>query len=159
MNALLAIDLHNPTLPLLDEAIFWAAKTGGTLSLIFVEEVGEPWTYTIHDPSVISLLEVEREALRRSHVQRLDELMEKVPEALRGDTIVRNGIPWRSILETSELYDLLMIGTQGRTGLAHLFLGSVAERIVRTATCPVLVLRAQPALRAVTTRDQAAARR
>ncbi|MBL9004412.1 MAG: universal stress protein [Myxococcales bacterium] len=37
--------------------------------------------------------------------------------------------------------DLLIVGTHGRRGLAHFFLGSVAERLVRTAPCPVLVVR------------------
>jgi nucleotide-binding universal stress UspA family protein len=37
--------------------------------------------------------------------------------------------------------DLLVIGTHGRTGLARLFLGSVANRIVATAPCPVLTVR------------------
>jgi len=35
--------------------------------------------------------------------------------------------------------DLIVMGTQGRTGLPHLLLGSVAERVVRLAPCPVLV--------------------
>jgi nucleotide-binding universal stress UspA family protein len=38
-------------------------------------------------------------------------------------------------------YDLIVLGTHGRTGLAHLVLGSVAEAVVRTATCPVLTVR------------------
>jgi nucleotide-binding universal stress UspA family protein len=38
--------------------------------------------------------------------------------------------------------DLLVIGTHGRTGLARLFLGSVASRVIATATCPVLSVRA-----------------
>lgn len=38
--------------------------------------------------------------------------------------------------------DLIVMGTHGRSGLAHLFLGSVAERVVREATCPVLTVRA-----------------
>ena len=37
--------------------------------------------------------------------------------------------------------DLIVIGTHGRRGLAHFFLGSVAEKIVRTAPCPVLTVR------------------
>jgi nucleotide-binding universal stress UspA family protein len=40
-----------------------------------------------------------------------------------------------------EGYDLIVIGTHGRTGLKHLFMGSVAERVVRLASCPVLSLR------------------
>jgi len=38
--------------------------------------------------------------------------------------------------------DLVVMGTHGRTGLAHLFLGSVAERVVRSASCPVLTTHA-----------------
>jgi len=37
--------------------------------------------------------------------------------------------------------DLIVMGTHGRTGVAHLLLGSVAERVVRTAHCPVLTVR------------------
>jgi nucleotide-binding universal stress UspA family protein len=38
--------------------------------------------------------------------------------------------------------DLIIVGTHGRRGLAHFFLGSVAQELVRTATCPVLTVRA-----------------
>lgn len=37
--------------------------------------------------------------------------------------------------------DLIVIGTHGRRGMAHLFRGSVAEKVVRTAPCPVLTVR------------------
>jgi nucleotide-binding universal stress UspA family protein len=36
--------------------------------------------------------------------------------------------------------DLVVVGTRGRTGLPHVLLGSVAERVVRTAPCPVLTV-------------------
>ena len=41
---------------------------------------------------------------------------------------------------TTEQVDLIVIGTHGRVGAAHMVLGSVAERIVRSAACPVLTL-------------------
>jgi universal stress protein A len=37
--------------------------------------------------------------------------------------------------------ELILMGTHGRTGVAHLMLGSVAERVVRTAPCPGLTIR------------------
>lgn len=40
--------------------------------------------------------------------------------------------------------DLIVMSTHGRTGLAHLTMGSVAERVVRLAPCPVLTIRARP---------------
>lgn len=53
------------------------------------------------------------------------------------------GTPYRQIVEIAAAgdVDLIMMATHGRTGLSHLVMGSVAERVVRMATCPVLTLR------------------
>jgi universal stress protein A len=53
------------------------------------------------------------------------------------------GIPYRTIVEIAEAEkaDLIVMATHGRTGFSHLFMGSVAERVVRTAPCPVLTIR------------------
>ena len=55
------------------------------------------------------------------------------------------GDPATAIVEraASGGYDLLVLGTHGRTGLSHVLLGSVAEKVVRRAPCAVLTVRAQ----------------
>lgn len=56
------------------------------------------------------------------------------------------GAPWHQIVELAERtpdLDAIVIGTHGRTGLKHVLLGSVAEKVVRHAPCPVLVVRAR----------------
>ncbi len=52
------------------------------------------------------------------------------------------GEPWRVITEMAErdVFDIIVMGTHGRSGFAHLALGSVAERVVRHAPCPVLTV-------------------
>jgi universal stress protein A len=58
-------------------------------------------------------------------------------------TLVR-GVPWAEIvqlLQGDRGYDLAVMGTHGRTGLKHVLVGSVAERVVRHAPCAVLVVR------------------
>jgi len=52
------------------------------------------------------------------------------------------GMPYRTIVEIAEAekVDLIVMATHGRTGFSHLFMGSVAERVVRTAPCPVLTI-------------------
>jgi len=59
-------------------------------------------------------------------------------------TQVVAGVPWSMIvdlLEADRSYDLVVMGTHGRTGLSRVLLGSVAERVVRHAPCAVLVVR------------------
>ena len=53
------------------------------------------------------------------------------------------GIPYRKIVDLAEeeKSDLIVMTTHGRTGLSHLVMGSVTEKIVRTAPCPVLTIR------------------
>jgi nucleotide-binding universal stress UspA family protein len=50
--------------------------------------------------------------------------------------------PVEGILEAARDHDLIVMGTHGRTGIKHLLLGSVAEKVVRHASCPVLTVRA-----------------
>ena len=55
-----------------------------------------------------------------------------------------SGVAWDavlSLLKDDRAIDLVVMGTHGRTGLKHVLLGSVAEKVVRHAPCPVLVVR------------------
>jgi len=55
---------------------------------------------------------------------------------------VLSGDPVDLIVKESEQHDLIVMGTHGRGAIAHLFLGSVAERVVRRAKCPVMTVHA-----------------
>jgi nucleotide-binding universal stress UspA family protein len=63
------------------------------------------------------------------------------PSNVRLSYRVQNGIAWQVITELSESYDLIVMGTHGRTGIQRLVLGSVAARVVQHAKCPVLTVR------------------
>lgn len=71
-----------------------------------------------------------RHRLERAGVKVTSEVMIGSPAA-----VIRNVAKARGC-------DLVVMGTHGRTGVAHLLLGSVAEKVVRTAPCPVLTARA-----------------
>ncbi len=58
-------------------------------------------------------------------------------------TVVVEGSPTRKIVEMAANFDLVVIGTLGRSALSKLFMGSVAERVTRYAPCPVLVVRSR----------------
>lgn len=59
---------------------------------------------------------------------------------------VATGIPSEEVITVAgaEDSDLLVVGTKGKTGLAHVLLGSTAERVIRGAPCPVLTVRTEP---------------
>jgi nucleotide-binding universal stress UspA family protein len=67
----------------------------------------------------------------------------KEMEPFQLKTSVEDGIPHREIVRIADEInaDLIILGTEGRTGLSHLLIGSTAERVVRHAHCPVMVVR------------------
>ena len=88
--------------------------------------------------------EPAREARYQAAVTRLNELSAGLSaHSTRVTTEVRAGATADRISEAVVDYgaDLVVMSTHGRTGLSHLLLGSVAERLIRTARCPVLAIR------------------
>ncbi|MGO3183930.1 MAG: universal stress protein [Aequorivita sp.] len=62
-----------------------------------------------------------------------NELMKFMPEGKPEEDILKMAENWKA--------DLLVLGTHGRRGLKHLFMGSTAERLVRHSNIPVMVVR------------------
>jgi nucleotide-binding universal stress UspA family protein len=82
------------------------------------------------------------ESAARQQIQALISAEDR--EVIRADTIVRtSNAPAFAIVDFAKNanIDLIVMGTHGRGGMAHLLMGSVAERVVRTAPCPVLTVR------------------
>lgn len=126
-----------------DLAVRLAQPGGEGLSLLHVLELpvrysGEPMAAGFIgdlDRHAATLLDAEATAIRK----RTD---------VRVNTHTRIGSPAKQTLSlidaTEPPYDVVIVGSHGRTGIKRLLLGSVAEKIVRHATCPVLVARVRP---------------
>lgn len=85
--------------------------------------------------SVYSLLENEGERAVNEVVEEGKALGVNVTP------LIVEGSPTKKIVETAADFDLIVLGTLGRSALSKLFMGSVAERVTRYAPCPVLVVR------------------
>ena len=87
----------------------------------------------------------QMEASSRAYAQKqIDGLVAKAKKAgVRVKTMLLTGVPHERIVQAarSQRADLVVMGTHGRTGLKRLFLGSVAERVVASAGCPVMTVR------------------
>ena len=87
--------------------------------------------------------QIEADA-RRWTTRKLGELTLKARKAgVRISSLVADGNPSRQIVRAAKAgrYDLVIIGTHGRTGLARFFLGSVAMQVVASAPCAVMTVR------------------
>lgn len=140
---LLALDLYDLPAGLLPAAITWTTRLGGTLDLLYSGGYDDVIQF-VHDPAVRRMLAAEADKARVADREELSRLLDGIPAENRGTALVCDGDPAERVAELEGDYDAILVGTHGRTGLARALLGSVAERLVRTTTRPVLVLRTHP---------------
>jgi universal stress protein A len=108
--------------------------------------------HVVHDPLDVTCshiphppLEQLREEMIREAEHALQRRARRTLRVLpRAKTMVVAGPPYRQIIRYAEEHhvDLIVVGTQGLSGLERLVMGSTAERVVRTAPCPVVSIRA-----------------
>ncbi len=89
--------------------------------------------------------QIEQESKIRS-AEKLREEIERVEKNnadVAIEAIIKHGIPYEEILREQEdkKIDLIVIASHGRTGIKRVLIGSVAERVIRAAKCPVMLLR------------------
>lgn len=115
-----------------------ASAFGARLRALHAERFEPPAYFTIEQ---IARLETERHVAQRAATDHLARFAANA-SAYRIDSIVADEPPVDAILEAAATADLIVLGTHGRRGPGRWWLGSVAERVVRAATVPVLVTRA-----------------
>jgi nucleotide-binding universal stress UspA family protein len=115
-----------------------AKLIGADVTTISIVDIGPPFTNRgLRRAAVENYPYLEEES--SAAVEQVRQEGEKIGVAV--EKIVRKGVPANEIIEASKDYDLIVMGTFGHTGLSHLLMGSVAEKVVRFASCPVLVIR------------------
>jgi universal stress protein A len=140
---LVATDFSPASDDALDYARMLATQFHASLNLVHVFEDPFASGAFVGDGTVMLPLDI-REELLGSATARLAERHAAHAEALPGSsTDLLNGPSARTIVQhaADTQADLIVMGTHGRTGVPHLLMGSVAERVVRTAGCPVLSTR------------------
>lgn len=139
-SLLVAVDFSPLSLRAVEYAVQFVEGTPRTIDLLHVTQNALPAHAATHAPA--DLLEQIREGEHERATTELQGVMATVPEIHRGKQIVRRGPAAETICdEAGKGYDMVVVSTHGRTGLSQFFIGSVAERVVRLAPTPVLVVR------------------
>lgn len=136
-NMLITTDGSDANEPAIRSGLRLASRLGMKVSTISINDIREiPRTHA--DEARAELNDVSKEAVARV-------IHEGALLGINVDPIIEDGVPHKEIAERSSDYDLVVIGTLGRTGLADVRVGSVAEKVVRYAKCSVMVVRASEA--------------
>ena len=138
---LVPTDFSEPSRKALAYAEALAKAFGASIDVLHVvEEPPMGWAVEGYVPAPPAY----RESIVRSAEEHLrQELSVHAPKDATPREVVRLGSPFSEIVRyaKTEPIDLIVMGTHGRGMIAHLLMGSVAERVVRTAPCPVLTVR------------------
>jgi nucleotide-binding universal stress UspA family protein len=136
-HILVAHDFGDPARAALDYALGLASKLSAHVTVMHAYEL------PVYDFEGMSAAVQLEGAIQNAARAALDEI---VAESRRSgadvNSVLRRGTPWNEITTAaSELAaDLVVVGTRGRRGISRAVLGSVAERVVRSAPCPVLTV-------------------
>jgi nucleotide-binding universal stress UspA family protein len=144
---LVAVDFSTDSLNALAYACDLARRVQAEIVLVHVVET----TYVVQGSNLyaanqeLAKLVDDQWHIGNTELARLGAGLEQ--DGLRARIIVTSGVTGRTIVDmaTRSSAQLIVMGTHGCTGLRHLLIGSVAEKVVRTGTCPVLTVRHAPA--------------
>jgi len=138
---LVPVDFSDCSLFALRYAVNLATQVNGNLLMVHVAS-------SLLTPPEMEYVHVDlkkfRAELEKHATAKLTAIAEKeIPAGVPISPVVRHGTPWEEITQTAKdrQADLIVIGTRGHSGIRHLLLGSTAEKVVRFAGCPVLVVR------------------
>ena len=140
---LVPVDFSAPAVAALDYALDFARPLGAELVVLYVvEPIYSVTTGDFYAPSAeLSVLMQEQRQQGRQQLAQTEARLKKRYDKVR--MLLQDGLAYQAIIGAAakQKADLIIMATHGRTGLSHLFMGSVAEKVVRTAGCPVLTLR------------------
>ncbi|MFM1767874.1 MAG: hypothetical protein RJA22_403 [Verrucomicrobiota bacterium] len=138
-SILVPVDFSEPSTKALDYAVSFAAQFGAKITLLYVVE-------PVATPDFAAFpLAMENDRVAASARKKLQSLCEArgVEAKVVDRLVVRQGRAFHEIAEAARTLkvDLIILSTHGFTGVKHALLGSTTERVVRHASCPVLVVR------------------
>jgi nucleotide-binding universal stress UspA family protein len=136
---LVPIDFSDCSIKALQYAVAFAREFGASLTLLYVVDIH-------FISSELTSIDLERlaEEMRWSGDRQLAHLIkQQIGAAVPADTLLLIGKTTREIVQAAKTraVDLIIMGTHGREGAQRAIIGSTAEKVVRHAPCPVLVVR------------------
>jgi nucleotide-binding universal stress UspA family protein len=143
-HILAATDFSDPALPAIDAAVQIAKRRGAELTVMHSLGVRSSSLSWAASPFGGGPIVPDEQAIREARIAATQLIETSLGEfGAVGSAFVGDGMPEDDILRKATVLpaDMIVLGSQGRTAINRVALGSVAETVARTATCSVLVIR------------------
>ena len=124
-----------------DDAIMLASQLGASLQFIHV--IQHDIHPSFYAAGIDSIFQIDKGLKKRVIINLKEFLSDQLPPDLQAEYAVREGKAHKEIVDYAKdaKTDLIVIATHGLTGLDYILLGSTAEKVVRSANCPVLTVK------------------
>lgn len=140
-NILVPFDLSAQSTRSFKVALDMAKKYNSKITLLTCLE-GDAWHHKYYDSRADSELIKKQRKATKTHLEKLDLLAEKSNVSIKSHILTSKSVVNDIVIfAKSRKYDLIVIGSHGKTGFDKLLLGSVANGVSQKARCPVLIVK------------------
>lgn len=140
-NILVPFDLSNQSIRAFKTALDIAKKYNSKITVLTCLE-GDAWHHKFYDSRADNELIKKQKQVALSHIAKLESIAKKSNISLKSQILKSTSVVKDIItFSKSRKFDLIVMGSHGRTGVDKLILGSIANGITQKASCPVLIVK------------------
>jgi nucleotide-binding universal stress UspA family protein len=140
-NILVPFDLSVQSTRSFKIALDLAKNYNSKITLLTCLE-GDAWHHKYYDARADSELIKKQKKVTKEHLEKLESLADKNNVSVKSQILTSKSVVNDIVtFAKSRKYDLIVIGSHGRTGFDKLLLGSVANGVSQKSTCPVLIVK------------------
>ena len=140
-NILVPFDLSNQSIRAFKTALDIAKKYNSKITVLTCLE-GDAWHHKFYDSRADNELIKKQKQVALSHITKLESIAKKSDISLKSQILKSTSVVKDIItFSKSRKFDLIVMGSHGRTGVDKLILGSIANGITQKASCPVLIVK------------------
>jgi len=139
-NILCPVDFSDSSQPAIKYAVAIARKFNAKIYIMYVADIDD---LSYDDETLIEGDHLGSEKAKEEKAKLINTIPENIRNQVEIETIILAGVPFDEIVNfaAESKVDIIIMGTHGRTGLKHVLMGSISEKVVGKSTCPVLLIK------------------
>ena len=134
------VDFSDSSEPSLNYAVAIARRFNAKVYIVYVSDMED---FNYDNDTLLEGDSISEASVRGEKANLINRIPENIRNEIEIETKILFGIPNEEIVNFADeqKIDMIVMGTHGRTGLKHVLMGSISEKVVGKSTCPVLLIK------------------